>query len=61
MKEKILDFFQGNVKVLWTYSTLIQYQFKMTQYNTLSVKLSNWQVHKLKSGIRNGTEVTLKL
>ena len=33
----------------------------MTQYNTLNVKLSNWQVHKLKSGTRNGTEVTLKL
>ena len=33
----------------------------MTQYNTLKVKLSNSQLNKLKSGIRNGTEVTLKL
>ena len=33
----------------------------MTQYNTLSVKLSNSQLNKLKSGIKNGTEVTLKL
>ena len=32
----------------------------MTQYNTLNVKLSNSQLNKLKSGIRNGTEVTLK-
>ena len=32
----------------------------MTQYNILIVKLSNWQ-HKLKSGIKNGAEVTLKL
>ena len=32
----------------------------MTQYNTLNVKLSNSQLHKLKSGIENGTQVTLK-
>ena len=33
----------------------------MTQYNTLIVKLSNSQLDKLKLGIQNGTEVTLKL
>ena len=33
----------------------------MTQYNTLNVKLSNSQVGSLKSGMKNGTEVTLKL
>ena len=33
----------------------------MTQYNTLNVKLSNLQINKLKSGIKNGTEVTLQL
>ena len=33
----------------------------MTQYSTLNIKLSNSQVNKLKSGIKNGTEVTLKL
>ena len=33
----------------------------MTQYNTLNVKLSNSQLNKLKSGINNGTEVTLKV
>ena len=33
----------------------------MTQYNTLNVKFSNWQLNKLKSGIKNGTEVTLNL
>ena len=33
----------------------------MTQYNTLNVQLSNSQLNKLKSGIKNGTEVTLKL
>ena len=33
----------------------------MTQYNTLNVKLSNSQLNKLKSGIKNGTEVTSKI
>ena len=33
----------------------------MTQYNTLNVKLSNSQLNNLKSGIKNGTEVTLKI
>ena len=32
----------------------------MTQNNTLNVKLSNLQLNKLKLGIKNGTEVTLK-
>ena len=31
----------------------------MTQYNTLNVKLSNLQLSKLKSWIKNGAEVTL--
>ena len=33
----------------------------MNQYNTLHVKVSNSQINKLKSGIKNGTEVTLKI
>ena len=33
----------------------------MTQYNTLNVKLSDLQLNKLKSGIKNGAEVTLKI
>ena len=33
----------------------------MTQYNTLNVKLSNSQLNKLKSAIKNETEVTLNL
>ena len=33
----------------------------MTQHNILTVKLSNSQLNKLKSGIKNGTEVTLNL
>ena len=33
----------------------------MTQYNTLNAKLSNSKLSKLKSGIKNDTEVTLKI
>ena len=33
----------------------------MTQYNILSIKLSNLQLNKLKLRIKNGTEVTLKI
>ena len=33
----------------------------MTQYNTLNVKLSNSKFDKLTLGIKNGTEVTLKI
>ena len=32
----------------------------MIQYNTLNVKLSNFQINKLKFGMKNGTEVALK-
>ena len=31
----------------------------MTQYNPLNTKLSNSQLNKLKSRMKNGTEVTL--
>ena len=31
----------------------------MTHHNTLTVKFSNLQLNKLKSGRKNGTEVTL--
>ena len=38
---------------------LMWYQDKMTQYNSLNVKLSNSQHNKLKSAIKNETEVIL--
>ena len=37
------------------------YLYKMTQYNSLNVKLSNSQLNKLKSSIKNKTEVVLRL
>ena len=37
------------------------YQYKMTQYNSLNVKLLNSQLNKLKSAIKNKTEVFLRL
>ena len=33
----------------------------MNEYKTLNIKWSNLQLNKLKSRIKNGTEVTLKL
>ena len=33
----------------------------MAQYITLNIKLSNSQLNKLKSGIKNGAEVVLKI
>ena len=33
----------------------------MTQYNTLNITLSNLQLYKLKSEVKNGTEITLKI
>ena len=33
----------------------------MAQYNSLNVKLSNSQIDKLKSAIKNKTEVVLRL
>ena len=33
----------------------------MTQHNTLNVKLPNSQLNKLKSAVKNGTEVNLNL
>ena len=37
------------------------YQYKMTQYNSLNVKLSNSQLNKFMSAIKNKTEVVLRL
>ena len=35
--------------------------YKMTQYNSLNVKLSNSQLSKLKSAIKNENDVVLRL
>ena len=59
-KETVLDFSKGTVKsimVLFNFNKI----YKMTQYNTLNVKLSNSQLNKLISAIKKGTEVTLNL
>ena len=37
------------------------YQYKIRKYNSLNVKLSNSQFHKLKSAIEDETEVVLRL
>ena len=54
-RETVLDLPQG------TFCKFNFYQYKMTQYNSLNVKLSNSQLNKLKSAIKNETEVVLRL
>ena len=52
---------QKNCEIIVIFFVLIKYQYKITQYNTLNVILSNSQLNKLKSEIKNGTEVILTL
>ena len=33
----------------------------MTQYNSFNVKLSNWQLNKLKSAIKNETDMVYQI
>ena len=35
--------------------------YKISQYNSLNVKLSNLELNKLKSAIKNETEVVVKI
>ena len=63
-KENVFEFSQGTAKVLYmqiSLRCLIFMNIKMTQYNSLNVKLSNSQLNKLMSAIKNETEVILKL
>ena len=41
--------------------TCVYNTYKMTQYNSLNVKLSNSQLSKLKSSIKNETDVVLRI
>ena len=41
--------------------SLILININMTQYNSLNVKLSNWQLNRFKSAIKNENEVLLRL
>ena len=57
-KETILDFSKGTVKVLSIFNLIY---IKLTQYNSLNVKLPNSQLNKLKSSIKNETDVVLRI
>ena len=37
------------------------FQYKINKYNSLNIKLSNSQLNKLKSAIKNETEIVLRL
>ena len=50
-----------NVILLTTKYILVFINIKMTQYNSLNVKLSNAQLNKFKSAIKNENEVVLRL
>ena len=60
-KETVLDLSKRIVGVCKFVFALIQYQYKMTQYNTLNVKLSNSQLNNLELGIKDGIGITLNL
>ena len=49
------------MNVILLNAILIFINTKMTQYNSLHVKLSNSQINKFKSAIKNETEVVLRL
>ena len=50
-----------NVILLNKQYILIFINIKMKQYNSLNVKLSNSELNKFKSAIKNETEVVLRL
>ena len=54
-KETLWDFSQETVKILCVIEWFNFYQYNMTQYNSLNVKLSNSQLNKLKSAMKNET------
>ena len=49
------------MNVILLNAILIFINIKMTQYNSLNVKLSNSQLNKLKSAIKDETEAVLRL
>ena len=49
-KETMLEFYKGTVKVLWI--------IKMAEYGKVNVKLSDVQLKKLKTTVKNKTGVT---
>ena len=61
VKETILDFSQRSVRVSQIYLAFILYKYKMTQYNSLNVKFPNLHLNNWEPGIKNNTQVRLKL
>ena len=57
VKKTILDSSQATAEVLeMSSANLFQQQYRMTQYNTLNMHLSNLQPNKLKLARKNATE-----
>ena len=47
--------------MIFNLNTCVYNTYKMTQYNSLNVKLSNSKLSKLKSSIKNETDVVLRI
>ena len=64
--EEVNELFTRNCKsfvnaIPFSATSLIFYQYKMTQYDSLNLKLSNSQLNEVNSAIKNETEVVLRL
>ena len=64
--EEVNELFTRNCKsfvnaILFSATSLNFYQYKMTQYDSLNLKLSNSQLNEVNSAIKNETEVVLRL
>ena len=60
-KRNHFGFFSRNSDRIMNLTCFNIYQYKMTQYNSVNFKLSNSQLKKSKSVIKNGTAVILNL
>ena len=64
--EEVNELFTRNCKsfvnaIPFSATSLNFYQYKMTQYDSLNLKLSNSQLNEVNSAIKNETEVVLRL
>ena len=57
VKTTLFHFSERAVKVLRIDFVLMYYQYKITEYNSLNIKLSNSQLNKVKSATKSITEV----
>ena len=54
-------FTKGCKSIVNILNNLFQYYYKMSQYQSLNIKLADLQLNESKSGTKNTTDVTLRL